>query len=189
MVEAALVLMDLQTGVLNMVKPPESYFQLLKSTTAAARTAGLPIIFVKSCFRLGYPDGNPANKTVASIRAMGEDLFVCGSDFTEFHPDIPAREKTDAVVTKRRISALSGTDLEVVLKSLGVGHIVLAGVLTSGVVLSTVREAADLDYVITVLEDLCLDVDAEVQDVLMKKLFPLQGTVVTAEKFVEGLNA
>jgi nicotinamidase-related amidase len=76
-----------------------------------------------------------------------------------------------------------------VLKSLGVGHIVLAGVLTSGVVLSTVREAADLDYVITVLEDLCLDVDAEVQDVLMKKLFPLQGTVVTAEKFVEGLNA
>lgn len=189
MVKTALVLMDLQNGVLNMVKAPESYFHLLKSTTAAARTAGLPIIFVRSCFRPGYPDGNPANKTVASVRSLGDDLFVDGSYLAEFHADIPARERTDAVVTKRRVSALSGTDMEVVLRSLGVGHIVLAGVLCSGVVLSTVRQAADLDYEITVLEDLCLDADAEVQNVLMKKLFPLQGTIVTAEKFVEGLNA
>jgi nicotinamidase-related amidase len=44
------------------------------------------------------------------------------------------------------VSAFSGSDLEVLLRSLGVGTLVLTGIATSGVVLSTLRQAADLDY-------------------------------------------
>jgi nicotinamidase-related amidase len=51
---------------------------------------------------------------------------------------------------------------------------------TSGVVLSTVRDAADRDYHLTVLEDLCLDPDDEVHRVLMRKVFPTQAEVMTA---------
>jgi nicotinamidase-related amidase len=57
---------------------------------------------------------------------------------------------------------------------------VLGGMLTSGVVLSTVRDAADRDYHITVLEDLCLDLDEEVHRVLIQKVFPTQADVITA---------
>ena len=51
-------------------------------------------------------------------------------------------------------SALTGY-----LEEFGIRHLVLTGVATSGVVLSTVREAWDQDYAITVLEDGCWDTD------------------------------
>jgi nicotinamidase-related amidase len=58
--------------------------------------------------------------------------------------------------------------------------LVLGGIATSGVVLSTVRDAADRDYQITVLEDLCLDGDEEVHRVLTQKVFTSQAEVMTA---------
>jgi nicotinamidase-related amidase len=87
------------------------------------------------------------------------------------------------VVTKRRVSALHGTDLEAVLRGLGVGNLVIAGVSTSGAVLSTVREASDLDYGITVLGGLCRDLDQEVHGVLAEKVFVRQGRVVKGEEW------
>jgi nicotinamidase-related amidase len=84
------------------------------------------------------------------------------------------------VVTKRRVSAFTGSDLEVVLRAGEIDHLVLCGIATSGVVLSTLREAADKDYRCTVLADLCVDMDAEVHDVLIGKVFPRQARVLHA---------
>jgi len=89
-------------------------------------------------------------------------------------------------VTKRRVSAFAGSDLDVVLRSLEVDHLVLAGISTSGVVLSTVRQAADLDYRLTVLADGCADPDPEVHRVLLDKVFPRQATVVDTRAWVAG---
>ena len=83
------------------------------------------------------------------------------------------------IVTKRRVSAFAGSDLEVVLRAQGIRHLVLAGIATSGVVLSTVRLAADLDYQLTVLADGCLDADPEVHRVLVGKVFPRQAEVTS----------
>jgi len=55
---------------------------------------------------------------------------------------------------------------------------VLCGIATSGVVLSTLRQAADLDYRLTVLRDACADAEAEVHRVLTEKVFPRQADVV-----------
>jgi nicotinamidase-related amidase len=85
------------------------------------------------------------------------------------------------VVTKHRVSAFAGTDLEMVLRAGGTETLVLAGLATSGVVLSTLRHAADADYRIVVVEDCCADRDPEVHRVLMEKVFPRQATVVRAE--------
>ena len=68
-----------------------------------------------------------------------------------------------------------------------VTHLVLTGLATSGVVLSTLREAADLDYEITVLADACADHDDEVHRVLCEKVFPLQATVTTVEEWSASL--
>jgi nicotinamidase-related amidase len=107
---------------------------------------------------------------------------VAGDPATEIHPDIAPREG-DVVVTKRRVSAFAGSDLEVVLRSLGAETLVLAGIATSGVVLSTLRQAADLDYRLVVLADACLDRDPEVHRVLIEKVFPRQAAISTVAQW------
>jgi nicotinamidase-related amidase len=105
----------------------------------------------------------------------------------EIHPAI-APQPTDIVVTKRRISAFSGSDLDVVLRAQDISHLVLCGIATSGVVLSTLREAADKDYQLTVLADCCVDSDEEVQHVLLSKVFPQQAEVIQAEVWATKLH-
>ncbi len=99
------------------------------------------------------------------------------------HPDV-APGPDDIVVTKRRVSAFAGSDLDVVLRAKGIDHLVLTGIATSGVVLSTLRQAADLDFTLTVLSDGCLDNDPEVHGVLMEKVFPRQAEVTTVAGWV-----
>jgi nicotinamidase-related amidase len=53
-------------------------------------------------------------------------------------------------------------------------------------VLSTLRQAADLDFGLTVLEDGCADADPEVHRVLMEKVFPRQASVRTAAEWIDG---
>lgn len=105
------------------------------------------------------------------------------SDATSVHPRLAPRDG-DLVVTKRRVSAFAGSDFEVVLRSLAVDHLVLCGIATSGVVLSTVRQAADLDFSLTVLSDACVDADPEVHRVLMEKVFPRQATVISSRDWI-----
>ena len=62
------------------------------------------------------------------------------------------------------------------------------GIATSGVVLSTVRYAADADYRLIVLEDCCADADPEVHHVLMTKVFRGQSTVASAQEFLRALD-
>jgi nicotinamidase-related amidase len=88
------------------------------------------------------------------------------------------------VVVKKRVSAFAGSDLEVLLRAAEVDTLALAGIATSGVVLSTLRQAADLDYRLTVLADGCLDGDDEVHRVLTEKVFPRQAEVTTVEEWV-----
>jgi len=61
------------------------------------------------------------------------------------------------------------------------------GIATSGVVLSTVRWAADADYDLIVLDDCCADGDAEVHRVLTQKVFPRQATVLSSQAFLQAL--
>ena len=94
----------------------------------------------------------------------------------------------DIVVTKLRVSAFAGSDLEVLLRGLEVRDLVLAGIATSGVVLSTLRQAADLDFGLTVLSDACADGDPEVHRVLLEKVFPRQADVVTTAEWTASLG-
>jgi len=94
----------------------------------------------------------------------------------------------DVVVTKHRVSAFAGTDLDMILRAGGISTMVLAGLATSGVVLSTVRHGADSDYRLVVVEDCCGDRDPEVHRVLMEKVFPRQATVVKSADVVAALG-
>jgi nicotinamidase-related amidase len=109
---------------------------------------------------------------------------AAGSDQAGEVPSAIAPESGDIIVTKRRVSAFAGSDLDMVLRAGDIDHLVLTGIATSGVVLSTLRQAADLDFGLTVLADGCLDADPEVHRVLVDKVFPRQADVITAGDWI-----
>jgi nicotinamidase-related amidase len=74
-----------------------------------------------------------------------------------------------------------------ILRSNNIDMLLLAGILTQGVVLSTLRHAADMDYRALVLADGCSDKDPEVHRVLMEKIFPFQARVATIDEVIDAL--
>ena len=99
-----------------------------------------------------------------------------------------APQPGDIVVTKRRVGAFSTTDLEAILRANHITTLAMFGISTSGVVLSTVRWAADMDYQVFVISDACADFDDEVHRVLTEKVFPGQATVLTTQAFTRALG-
>ena len=95
----------------------------------------------------------------------------------------------EPIIVKHRVSAFYGTDLEMILRAQGIYTLILMGHATSGVILSTVRYAADADYQLVVVEDGCADRDPEVHRLLMEKVFPRQAAVVSLKEMVEALAA
>jgi nicotinamidase-related amidase len=181
---AALLLMDFQSGVVGRLGTPE-VVRAAGRALATARSRGIPVVFVRVGFRAGAPETSSRNQTFAAMAGRPE----MGADRPETQVVSElAPLDSEVVVVKRRVSAFSGSDLEVVLRSAGIDHLVLTGIATSGVVLSTLREAADRDYRITVLADACGDGDPEVQRVLTEKVFPRQAEVTDVSTWAEGLG-
>jgi nicotinamidase-related amidase len=96
-----------------------------------------------------------------------------------------APEPGDITVRKTRVGAFSTTDLDEQLRKREIETLILAGISTSGVVLSTVRDAADRDYQVFVLADASADPDPEVHEFLISRIFPGQAHILT----VDGLGA
>ncbi|HEY8080304.1 MAG TPA: isochorismatase family cysteine hydrolase [Labilithrix sp.] len=174
----ALLVMDMQTGILDMMATDKA--PLLGRTSeliAAARKAGALVVYVVLGFRKGHPEIGASSGMFATVRQNG--LFVEGTAGTEIHEAL-APKPGDVVVTKHRVSAFAGTDLEMILRANRIETLVLSGVATSGIVLSTVRHAADADYGLIVARDCCADRDEEVHRVLLEKVFPRQAKVVAS---------
>jgi nicotinamidase-related amidase len=183
--KTALLVMDIQGLTIKMLGDSTSLLNSLNQSIQIARSNEIPVIFVVVGFRKGYPEVSENNK---SFSALSKNTSM--SLDTEEAASIPAsvaQDPADIIVVKKRVSAFSGSDLEVVLRSLGITHIVLTGIATSGVILSTLREAADKDYAITVLSDCCADLDDEVHRVLMTKIFKRQAEVMKAQDWNESL--
>jgi len=177
MTSTALLVMDVQNGIVDRVPDQaDTLLDRLAEAVGAARESGVPVVFVRVAFRQPPVEISPRNlgfSALAERGGMGID-----DPATQVHPAV-APLPGEAVVVKKRVSAFAGSDLDVVLRSLGADSLVLAGIATSGVVLSTLRQAADLDFGLTVLADACADADPEVHRVLLEKVFPRQAAVVT----------
>jgi nicotinamidase-related amidase len=173
---SALMLMDFQTTIVDMIaKQDPGLIERTAGLAAAARAAGVTVIYAVIGFRPGYTDVSPHNKSFSTLKASGR--FAPGSKGVEIHPGL-APQPGDLEVTKRRVSAFAGSGLDLLLRSLGIETLVLAGLSTSGVVLSTLRQAADLDFRLAVVADCCGDTDPEVHRVLTQKVFPRQAEVL-----------
>jgi nicotinamidase-related amidase len=178
---SALLLMDLQTGILSRM--PEGFLPHAVRALSTARAAGVPVVHVGVRLRPGHADVHPRNKVFGSLPPR---LYTADDPGAAFHPDVAPAEG-EQVVHKNRVSAFAGNDLQQVLAAQGVEHLVLAGVATGGVVLSTALQAADLDYRVTVLSDACADPAPEVHQTLLAHTLARRGEVRTVDEWARTL--
>ena len=182
----ALLVMDYQNDMLAMLgERKEPFLERAVSVLNAAREAHLTIAYIVVRFREGYPEINPRNPSFAGIRETGR--LQEGAPGADIHASV-APVAGESVVAKRRVGAFSTTDLETILRAHDIKRLIMMGIATSGVVLSTVRWAADMDYEMVVVEDCCADSDEEVHRVLTQKIFPRQASVVSAQEIIAGLK-
>lgn len=177
----ALLTLDFQAGILGSVPEVETAVANARAALGRARSAELPIFHVGLGFSPGYPE--ISDRWALARRVKENGLFIKGSPSAEFVPGIV--EPGEAVVYKHRFGAFSENELHLILRSQEVERLVIFGVSTSGVVLSTLRRAFDLDYETLVIEDACFDRDQEVHRVLTQKIFPVQARVLTTQAFME----
>ena len=180
-----LLVMDFQHGIVERVSG-SLVVEAADRAVKAARAAEIPVIFVRVAFRPGYPEVAESNASFGAIKAAGADFYTEDHPATQVHASLSPLE-SEPVVVKRRVSAFTGSDLDVLLRGFAADSLVLAGISTSGVVLSTLRQAADLDFGLTVLADACADTDPEVHRVLTEKVFPRQAQVTTADEWIAAL--
>lgn len=173
----ALLLMDLQVGIINRFAPTDDFLNRVVAAQQRTEQAGVLVVLVRVGFNTGHPEISARNKAFSAAKNAASLLL--DDPAVAPHPRL-LRGHGEVVVTKKRVSAFTGSDLELVLRAHNVTSLALGGIATSGVVLSTVREAADRDFQLTVLEDLCLDADDEVHRVLTGKVFPRQADVIAA---------
>jgi nicotinamidase-related amidase len=177
--------MDVQQSIVSRFGDDAGYLARLRGALETARAAEIPVIHVVLGFRAGHPEASARNKM---LRGFAGNLGFTNDDpGAEIHPDV-APHPADLVVARTRVSAFAGgSDLEVILRAREIDGLILSGIATSGVVLSTVRQAADLDFRLTVLADGCLDTD-EVHRVLTEKVFPDQADVITIDEWATSLK-
>jgi nicotinamidase-related amidase len=175
----ALLLMDLQPAILARC-PSDEVLANAIALREAAREDGALVGWVHVSLTPEEAAAVPAsNRVFAGMKdRLGGDPAQ-----SEVDPRLGPGEG-EPVFRKVRVGAFSTTDLDERLRERGIDTLVLAGISTSGVVLSTVRDAADKDYRIVVVADACSDLDEEVHRVLVEKVLPRQAEVVTTAEAV-----
>ena len=150
----------------------------------AAREAGVMVCYCATVFRPGYPEIGTRNKTFGQRKESGQAAVF--DPMAVIHPAVAPAEG-EVAVGKHRVNALYGTGLDVALRANDIHDLIILGYATSGVVLSTVRYASDLDYNLYVVEDCCSDSDSEVHEFLMGRIFPRQAEVVQSADVIAAL--
>ncbi len=178
----ALVLIDLQQGVVGRELAPYSAAQVLKNSRSLAdafRHAGAPVIFVRvniaefvtlTVDAPMRPPGSPPPPAAAS----------------ELAPEAGV-QPGDIVVVKKHWGAFYGTDLDQHLRRLRIATIVLGGIATNFGVESTARAAAERAYEQVFAEDAMTSLSAEAHTFAIKQVLPRLGRVRSTAEILSAL--
>lgn len=185
--KTALLIMDYQNGIIPMAPNPDELLAGARQAIDLVRSVGGTIGYV----RVGFADtselGGSMGKRLSSGGAAMLEHFHADHANTQIHADVAPGEG-DIVVRKNRVGPFGSTDLHEQLQARGIDTLILAGISTSGVVLSTVRDAHDRDYRLIVLADLCADRDPDVHRILLGKVFPFQAEVIASSELSQLLS-
>jgi len=179
----AFLTLDIQTALVGFYAK-EDFVGAVTSLLACARNLNATVIHVKVGFRPGFPEVSERNRLFSSLAKNPDYAKMVNTEWLNLHPAMEARPD-EPVVAKSRISAFEGTDLKVLLRSKDIDTLVLFGIITSGVVLSTALEAMDQDYRVLIVRDACVDSDPELHACLLDRLLAKRTDVVTTSQVVQ----
>jgi maleamate amidohydrolase len=148
---------------------------LLANTRAlcdAARQKGVSVYFVKIHFSPGYPEVSPLNKNGQGIKQLG--LFVDD----KISPEL-GMQSSEPLINAHRASVFFGTDLQARLSAQGVDTLIMVGIASTGVMLSSVAYASDADFRLFTVKDCCYDPDQVVHEHLFSTAFDSRTTVLS----------
>ena len=175
----ALIVMDMQNGIVGGLEHKESIIHFNKQAINFARQQNIPVIFIRVAFTGDFLEVSPNNKMFAQMQANGIRMNKVDEETQIL--DALGRQAHEPLVTKHRIRAFTGSNLKVLLRGLQVEHLVLTGVSTSGVILSTATEAADKDYKLTILSDAITDQDEAKHQFLLNKILTRYADIMTTD--------
>ena len=184
----ALLVMDDQNGIVGMLSNPDVLLARAAHAISVARARGAHVGYVRVAFQDADFEAIPPTSRMGARVGASPEAFRNDSPATAIHEGL-APQDGDIVVRKTRVSAFSTTDLNEQLRERGVDTLILAGISTSGVVLSTVRDASDRDFRVYVLADATADPEPDVHGFLTERIFPRQADVITVAELESRLAA
>ncbi|MEV6862909.1 cysteine hydrolase [Streptosporangium subroseum] len=179
----ALLVMDYQPATLAFLSEGgdrEALLARMEGAIADVRANGGTIAYVRVGFTEADWSAIPATNKPFAPLAQHRIMHHEEPD-TAIHERL-APQDGDIMVRKVRYGGMSTTDLDEQLRDRHITTLVVSGISTSGVVLSTVIDAADRDYQLYVLSDGIADPDTEVHNILLRRVFPSRAHIIdTAE--------
>jgi nicotinamidase-related amidase len=182
--QTALVLIDLQKGILGRQTAPHSASDVLARSVRLAeriRAAGGLVVLVHVSFS---PDGRD-RLTQPTDEAPPPAGAPPGWD--EISPDL-GRDPKDIVITKRQWGAFYGTQLDLQLRRRGIRTIVIGGIATNFGVESTARDAFERGYALVFVEDAMAGLSNEAHSFAVKTIFPRIGRIRSTEQALAALK-
>jgi maleamate amidohydrolase len=179
----ALLLVDVVVAYLTPGQPLysprfETALASCERLTAAARKAGVPVIFTNVVYRAGGIDGGLFYKKVPALEA-----FLEGSPLGAF-PDTLQPRADEVVVTKQYASSFFGTSLAATLTSMGVDSLFITGFSTSGCVRASALDALQNGFVPLVVADACGDRDERPHEANLFDLSKKYAEVLSEEQAI-----
>ena len=180
----ALVLIDLQKGIVPFAGGPHTAAEVLEKAGALVRRfheLGSPVVLV----RVGWSaDGGDALRQPAD---RPPPAMPTSENWWDLADELGAID-SDIRVTKRQWGAFYGTELELQLRRRGIEHIVLGGIATNIGVESTARNAWELGFGIVFVEDAMSTMISEHHAFAIENIFPRLGRVRTTVQVLEMLD-
>ncbi|SFU07696.1 Nicotinamidase-related amidase [Kosakonia arachidis] len=181
--KTALVVIDLQEGILPFAGGPHTAQDVVKRAAALAekfRANGAPVVLVRVGWSADFAEAlkQPVDAATGG-HALPENWWV--------YPQALGKKESDIEVTKRQWGAFYGTDLELQLRRRGIDTIVLCGISTNIGVESTARNAWELGFSLVLAEDACSAANAEQHQASMKNIFPRISRVRSTNEILSAL--
>jgi nicotinamidase-related amidase len=155
----ALLVYDMQVGILDQLKEPATVIAAVLAALEAARSAGLRVVFLRhlslpvelaGVFQLKQAMAWQKAARATDVRPW----FLRDAPGFELLPDLAPR-RTEAIFDKITFSAFEGTPLNIALRDCGITGFAICGVATEIGIEPTVRHGTDLGYIPIVLTDAC----------------------------------
>jgi nicotinamidase-related amidase len=174
---SALIVIDLQKGIVarQTAHPASEIVDRSAQLARAFRERGLPVVLVNVT-------GSAPGRTDSA-----RPKFSPTADWAEFAPELQ-QHPSDHIVSKQRIGAFIGTDLDEYLRQRGVTQVFLTGIATTAGVESTARSAYDYGYNVVFVEDAMTDRDPDAHRHAIEKTFPRFGETETTDNVLKHLK-